>query len=194
MASRPARIVSRIAFFLCGAISVLISRVYWAIQGLAHANSRFRGHWSLFSAALLAVGVFAIIMALLPSGWIERVRNDGSGNGRLSSAPIKMLASFALFSYILTVGLEFAPHSWHPDSQSVFLICPACAANDHSGSCIRNGVVVSGLSEGGSLRLTRGRIGIPPSRSSKSYFMKDWRFITGAFQHFAEFSYRSPWL
>ncbi len=127
MASRPARIVSRIAFFLCGAISVLISRVYWAIQGLAHANSRFRGHWSLFSAALLAVGVFAIIMALLPSGWIERVRNDGSGNGRLSSAPIKMLASFALFSYILTVGLEFAPHSWHPDSQSVFLICPACA-------------------------------------------------------------------
>ena len=125
MPSRTARIASRLAFFLCGAVSVLISRVYWALQGLAHAYSGFQGHWSLFSGVLLGVGALAVVVALLPSSWIER--GGGTHNEQPSLIPIKMLASFALFSYILTVALDFAPLGWHPDPQLAFLICPACA-------------------------------------------------------------------
>lgn len=125
MRSRPARIASRLAFFLCGAVSLLISRVYRAIQGLAHAYSGLQGHWSIFSGVLLVVGGFAVIIALLPSSWIER--RSASGNEQPSLIPIKMLAGFALFSYILTVGLDFVPLRWHPDPQLAFLVCPACA-------------------------------------------------------------------
>ena len=123
MANSLIGIPSRLAFFVCGLISVSVSRVFWALQGL---NPAPNGRWSLFSAALMVVGGFDVVIALLPSSWVENVCKVKRGEQRRSSAPLKMLGGFAVFFYLLTVALNFAPHSWHPSPQLVYAACPAC--------------------------------------------------------------------
>ena len=121
MASRLISIPSRLSLAVCGLISLLLSRMYVALRGLDPASSR---SWSLFSAALIAVGGLAVFSALLPGPWARKVfkiKPDGS-----TSVPIRMLAGFAVVSYFVIVGLFFAAHSWHPSSQFVFFLCPAC--------------------------------------------------------------------
>lgn len=122
MASRLIGIPSRLAFALCGVISVLLSRMYVALRGFDPAS---RGSWSLFSVALMGVGEFALFIALLPGSWVQKAFKIEPGKS--TSVPIKTLAGFAVVSYLVIVGLFFAPHSWHPSSQFIFSLCPACA-------------------------------------------------------------------
>jgi hypothetical protein len=100
----------------------MMSTIYRALQGPG-----VHDQWSLIAIALMAVGGFGIVIALLPRSWIEKACRIGPDDHRLLSVPIKSLASFAVFSYLLTVGLDFAPHSWHLGPQLVFSLCPACA-------------------------------------------------------------------
>jgi hypothetical protein len=122
MASSLIGIPSRIAFFVCGTITVALSRVYLALRGL---DSTFQGSWFLFSTALMVVGVSAVVIALLPGSWVERTFKIESG--QLSLVPIKMLGMFAIVFYLLNVGFFLAPHGLHPTPQLVFAVCPACA-------------------------------------------------------------------
>ena len=122
MASRLIGIPSRVAFFVCGLISVSLSRMYLALRGLDPVS---QGSWSLFSVALMVVGGFAVFMALLPGSWVQRACKIELGKPSL--VPIKMLVGFAVVSYLVVVGLSFAPHSWQPSPQFVFSVCPACA-------------------------------------------------------------------
>ncbi len=122
MASRLIGIPSRIAFLVCGLISVALSRMYIALRGFDPAS---HGSWSLYSAALMVVGVSSVLIGLLPGSWVQKARKIEPG--KRSSLPIKMLAGFAAVSYLVVVGLSFAPHSWHTSPQSVFSVCPACA-------------------------------------------------------------------
>jgi len=96
--------------------------MYIALRGLGPAS---HGSWSLFSAVLMVVGVSAILIALLPAAWVQKTRKMEPGEPL--SLPIKMLAGFAVVSYLVIVGLSVAPHSWHSSPQFVFSICPACA-------------------------------------------------------------------
>jgi hypothetical protein len=120
MASRLIGIPSRVAFCVCGLISVLLGRMYIALRGLDPAS---HGSWSLFSAVLMVVGVSAVFIALLPGSWVQKARKMELE--KPSSLPIKMLAGFAVVSYLVVVGLSFAPHTSSP--QFVFSVCPACA-------------------------------------------------------------------
>lgn len=122
MASSLLGLPSRLAFFVCGMISVALSRIYFALQGLDPSSHRW---WSLFSRILVAVGGFAIVIAVLPGSWVEKLCKLEPD--KLSLVPIKMLGIFASVSYLLIVGLSLAPHSWHPSPQIVFAVCPACA-------------------------------------------------------------------
>jgi hypothetical protein len=106
----PIGIPSRLAFFVCGMISLMMSTVYRALQGLVPS---VQGQWSVFTAALMVAGGFGMIIALLPSSWVEKACRIGPDDHRLLAVPTKMLAGFAAFSYLLTVGLDFAPRSWH---------------------------------------------------------------------------------
>jgi hypothetical protein len=121
MASSLIGIPSRITFFVCGVISVALSRTYLALGSLDPAS---QGSWSLFSAALMVVGVLAVVIAILPGSWVERVFKIEPG--QLSLVPIKMLGAFAIVSYLLNVGLSLAPHGWPHNAQLVFAVCPAC--------------------------------------------------------------------
>ncbi|HSZ63150.1 MAG TPA: hypothetical protein VK828_15215 [Terriglobales bacterium] len=83
--------------------------------------------WYLFPVALMVVGGSVMVIALLPSSWVsgERTKPCLSADAFIS-VPIKMLGAFALFSYLLTVGLDLAPLSWHPSPSLVYSVCPAC--------------------------------------------------------------------
>jgi hypothetical protein len=123
MTTRLVTLSYRLALFVCGVISLLLGRAFRMIQGvMPDANV----NWSLFSITLTLVGGLIVVIALLPISWVKRVYNSVSGRESDSSMPIKLLGGFALFSYLLTVGLNFAPRSWHLTPQLVYLACPAC--------------------------------------------------------------------
>jgi hypothetical protein len=107
---------------VCGLISVLLSRIYDALRGFDPAS---RGSGSLFSVALMVVGGFAVFVALLPCYWVKKAFNIQPDKS--TSVPIKMLAGFAIVSYLVIVGLFFVPPSWHPSPLFIFSLCPACA-------------------------------------------------------------------
>jgi hypothetical protein len=123
MANGLTRLSSRLALIVCGLTSVLLSRAFKLVQGvMPNANVK----WSLFSTALMLMGGLTVVIALLPSSWLDRACKIGADTRDGSSVPIKLLGAFAVFSYLLTVGLDLAPLSWHPTAQVVYLLCPAC--------------------------------------------------------------------
>jgi hypothetical protein len=83
--------------------------------------------WYLFPVALMVVGGSVMVIALLPRSWVTGRRTQlGQTADAFISVPIKMLGAFALFSYLLTVGLDLAPLNWHPSPSFVYSVCPAC--------------------------------------------------------------------
>jgi hypothetical protein len=122
MANGLTRLSSRLALIVCGTISLLLSRTFRLVQGVM-PNAYVK--WSLFSTALMLIGGLTVVIALLPSSWLDRVCKIGADTRDDSSVPIKVLGGFAGFSYLLTVGLDIAPLSWHPTAQVVYLLCPA---------------------------------------------------------------------
>ena len=116
-------IPSRIAFFACGTISVALSRIYLALLGFDPAS---HASWSVFASALMVVGGFAVLIALMPGSWVAKAFKIEPT--RRSLVPIKMMGGFAGASYLVIVGLSIAPHALHPPNpQFVFSLCPACA-------------------------------------------------------------------
>lgn len=73
----------------------------------------------------MVVGGFAVFIALLPGSWVEKACKIEPGNHWL--LPIEMLAGFAVVSYLVDVGLFFAPYTWLRSPKVVFAVCPACA-------------------------------------------------------------------
>ncbi len=132
-ASKPGTIVamgtgsigipSRIAFFVCGLISALLSPAYQTLQTLGIGN----GEWRVFSGLLIFLGGFAALVAVIPTSWVKRICRIGPSKQSPLSIPIKMLGGFAAFSYLLSVGLYFAPTHWHFSAGFVLSICPGCA-------------------------------------------------------------------
>jgi hypothetical protein len=138
--------------------------MYIALRGLDPTS---HGSWSLFSAALMVVGASAVLIALLPGSWVQKARNIELG--KPSSLPIKMLAGFAAVSYLVVVGLSFAPHSWHPSPQFVFSVCPACALTitvDPSLGTVLIGLAPLSAAVYGSLGAVLGYISVVLRKSS----------------------------
>jgi hypothetical protein len=115
-------IPSRIAFFLCGMISLALGRVYRSLVGLDRAS---QGSWTVFSAILMVVGGLAVLVAVLPASWITKALRVESTKHSL--VPIKMMGAFAAASYLVIVGLSVASRGWRPGPEFVFSVCPACA-------------------------------------------------------------------
>jgi hypothetical protein len=79
MATGLIRLPSRLALFICGTISILLSNAFRAMQTLipdAHIN------WLIFSAALVLVGGLAVVVALLPISWLEKAFQNRAGHAR----------------------------------------------------------------------------------------------------------------
>ena len=115
---------SRLTIFLCGLITVLLSRPY---QLLRDFDSYAHTHvpWSLFSVGLVLVGIAAMLLAFVPIGWLPGAGVSKEHSTR--SLPIRLLVMFAGVAYLVVVGLYFAPHAWNLSPAVAFVICPACA-------------------------------------------------------------------
>jgi hypothetical protein len=121
MAGRAIRITSRIAFLLCGLISLLTGALYVMLRG---EDLPVQSEWVIFAAALGLVGVFNVAVTMLRRSWIARVCKKDRDDARVFSAPLKLLGIFAAIFYVLALVAYLAPHSWNLNPQLMLLLCP----------------------------------------------------------------------
>jgi hypothetical protein len=121
MLGRAVRITSRIAFLLCGLISLFTGAPYVMLRG---EGLPVQSEWIIFVVALGLVGVFSMTVAVLPRGWIAKACKKDRDDEQLFSAPLRLLGGFAAISYVLAVVGYLAPHRWNLDPQLMLLLCP----------------------------------------------------------------------
>ena len=121
MSGRAIRTTSRIAFLLCGLISLFTAVPYVALRGI---DLPVQSEWIVFVVALALVGVFSVVVGLLPRSWIAKACKKDRDDEQLFSAPLKLLGGFAAISYLVAVVAYLAPHRWNLDPQLMLLLCP----------------------------------------------------------------------
>lgn len=121
MAGRAIRITSRIAFFLCGAVSLFTAAPYFVERG---ADLPVQSEWIVFVVVLGLIGVLNVAVTFLPRSWIARVCRKDRDDTRLFSAPLKLLGVFAAIFYVLALVAYLAPHSWNLSPQLMLMLCP----------------------------------------------------------------------
>jgi hypothetical protein len=121
MAGRAIRITSRIAFLLCGLVSLLTAVPYAMERG---EDLPVQSEWIVFTIALALVGIFNVALTFLPRSWIARVCKKDRDDQKLFSAPLKLLGVFTAIFYVLALVAYFASHSWNLNLQLMLMLCP----------------------------------------------------------------------
>jgi hypothetical protein len=91
---------------------------------LRGAELPVQSEWVIFVAALAPVGLFGVLLAVLPRSWIAKACKKGRDDQQLFLAPLKWLGGFAAISYLLALVAYLAPHSWSLDPQLMLSLCP----------------------------------------------------------------------
>jgi hypothetical protein len=121
MSARAIRITSRIAFLLCGAISLFSCAPFVMLRG---AELPVQSEWVIFVAVLVLVGLLSVTVAVLPRSWIAKACGKSRDDERVFMVPLKWLGRFAAISYLVALVAYLAPHSWDLDAQLMFALCP----------------------------------------------------------------------
>jgi hypothetical protein len=121
MSGRAVRVTSRIAFFLCGVVSLFTGFPYVMLRGV---DLPVQSEWVIFAAALALVGIFSLTLAVLPRSWIAKACKRDRDDEELFSAPLKWIGGFAAISYFLAVAAFIAPHTWNLNPQLMLALCP----------------------------------------------------------------------
>lgn len=121
MRGRALRITARIAFFLCGVVSLLTAAPYVLQQG---ADLPVQSEWVIFAIALGLVGVFSMTAAVLPRSWIAKACRTNRDDEHVFSEPFKLLGGFAAISYVVAVVAYLSPHTWNLNPQLMLALCP----------------------------------------------------------------------
>jgi hypothetical protein len=124
MAAMPGRainVLARIVFFLGGVMSLLIAVLYTFLHG---ADLPRQSDWVILAVVLGLVGGVNVLAAIFPASWTARTCRIGDKSS-LFLLPFRMFGSFAVVSYLLTVGLFFTPREWNLEGFLwTFLLCP----------------------------------------------------------------------
>jgi hypothetical protein len=121
MTGRAIRTTSRIAFLVCGLISLFTSIPYVMLRGV---DLPVQSEWVIFAVALALVGVFSVVVGLLPRSWIAKVCKRDRDDQRIFSAPLKVLGGFVAVFYFFGVFAYSAPSRWNLDPQLMLPLCP----------------------------------------------------------------------
>jgi hypothetical protein len=121
MSGRAVRGISRIAFFLCGLISLFTGVPFLMLRG---AELPVQSEWIIFVITLGLLGLFSVTLALLPRSSIAKACKKDRDDEQLFLAPLKWLGAFAAISYLLALVAYLAPHRWNLDPQLMFSLCP----------------------------------------------------------------------
>lgn len=112
--------VQRVAFFICGVMTVLIGRVYGELRRLPTPEIA----WSPFSYVLLIFGMVAVCISLMPTAWLQgKTAKPGKLKGQ--STALKFLLSFAALGLLFVALFSFVPPSL-ARPLLVYSLCPAC--------------------------------------------------------------------
>jgi hypothetical protein len=121
MPGRAIRITARIAFLLCGLVSLFTAVPYVMLRGV---SLPVQSEWVVFAVALALVGLFSVTLAALPRSWIAKAYKKDRDDEQSFLAPLKWLGSFAAISYLLALVAYLAPNRWNLDPQLMFPLCP----------------------------------------------------------------------
>jgi hypothetical protein len=121
MSGRGIRATARIAFLLCGLVSLLTGAPYVILRG---ADLPVQSEWVGFVAVLALVGVFSVTVAVLPRSWIGKACGRDQDDGHLFSTPLKLVGIFSAVFYLLALVAYLAPNRWELDPQIMLLLCP----------------------------------------------------------------------
>ena len=121
MTGRALRTISRISFLLCGLISLLTCAPYALLRGV---DLPVQSEWVIFVSVLALVGVFSVVMVVLPRSWMAKICRRERDDERLFSVPLKMVGSFAAIFYAVAVVAYLAPQRWELNPQIMLSLCP----------------------------------------------------------------------
>ena len=92
MPGRAISAIARIAFLLCGLISLFTAVPYGMLRGI---DLPVQSEWVVFVVALALVGVFSVVVGLLPRSWIAKACRKHGSEEQLFSVLLKLLGGFA---------------------------------------------------------------------------------------------------
>jgi Ca2+/Na+ antiporter len=121
MPGRALRTTSRIAFILCGLISLFTGVPYVMLRGI---GLPVQSEWVIFVVAFAVIGVFSVTLGVLPSSWIAKGCKKDPDDQRLFSVLLKVLAIFAGVFYLVAVFAYFSPNRWNLNPQLMLALCP----------------------------------------------------------------------
>ncbi len=121
MSARAIRVTSRIAFFLCGVISLFTCVPFLMLRG---AELPVQSEWVLFVVTLAPLGLFSVTLAVLPGSWIAKACKKDRNDEQLFLGPLKWLGGFGASSYLVALVAYLAPRRWGLDPQLMFSLCP----------------------------------------------------------------------
>ena len=121
MTGRATRITARILFVICGLVSLVTAVPHIMLRG---AGLPIEREWIVFVVALGLLGLFSVMIGVLPRSWIARACKKDRDDPDLFSAPLKLLGGFAVTAYLVASIAYLAPSRWNLDPQVMFALCP----------------------------------------------------------------------
>ena len=121
MTGRATRITARILFVICGLVSLVTGVPYVILRGAGLPVER---EWIVFVVALGLLGLFSVMIGVLPGSWIAAACKKDRDDADLFSAPLKLLGGFAVTAYLVASIAYLAPIRWNLDPQLMFPLCP----------------------------------------------------------------------
>jgi hypothetical protein len=119
--SHPSIMLKRIAVCICGVGTVLVARLFGRFKHLAPPQA----NWSAFHGVLLAVGILAIIISLVPAALVRKVRLAFTDERRF---PTAFVGGFAAIGFAAALILALIPVTRNPSMTAFYCVCPACIA------------------------------------------------------------------
>jgi hypothetical protein len=121
VSGRALRVTARIAFLLCGLISLFTAAPYVMLRG---TELPFQSEWVIFVAVPALVGIFSLTLTVLPRSWMAKLCKKDRDDEQVFVAPFKWLGGFAAISYLVAVVAYLAPQRWNLNPQVMFSLCP----------------------------------------------------------------------
>lgn len=121
MAGRATRILSRIVFTACGLTSLFTAFPFVTLRG---AELPVQSEWIVFAVLLGLLGIFSVLVGVLPRSWLGRTCRRDRDDVRLFSTPLKLLGVFAATAYVVALVAYFSPHTWNLNPQLMLALCP----------------------------------------------------------------------
>ena len=121
MPGRALRVTSRIFFIVCGLTTLFTTFPYVILRG---AELPVQSEWVIFAVVLGLLGLFSVVVGVLPRSLIAKACRRDREDIRLFSPPLKLLAIFAVIAYLLALVAHFSPHNWNLNPQLMLAVCP----------------------------------------------------------------------